>query len=185
MQSESYLTTSGEAFGFVRIIPILLGLLPVTVTWFLLARSRFLSGDPEMTPTPNRLPQLYGYTVCLVAIVVALVSVSSIIGHMFRLREPLQATERWGSASLTSFEAYKATYQADAREPFIADAGAKPPARDSLSDDQLRRRYEALRADRIASARFDAQRGLVTHGLMLLFAGVLFAVHWGWLKRQG
>lgn len=135
-----------------------------------------------MTSAPSRLPptphQVYGYTVCLVAVVVALISLSSMVRHVFSLSAPLQGGP-WNSVTLTSFEAYKATYRG---EGFRGSGPA--PARDALSDDELRRQYEALRVARIATNRFEAQKGLVTHGLLLLVAAILFGVHWVWLRRQ-
>jgi hypothetical protein len=55
---------------------------------------------------------------------------------------------------------------------------------DSLSTDQLRARYEAMRADQIAQARYFATRGLVKHGLLILIALVLFVTHWRWVRNQ-
>ncbi|MFN2400404.1 MAG: hypothetical protein ABR543_17455 [Gemmatimonadaceae bacterium] len=136
-----------------------------------------------MTSAPSRLPptphQVYGYTVCLVAVVVALISLSSIVRHVFTLGAPLQGGQ-WNSVTLTSFEAYKATYRSEGfRGP------GPSPARDELSDDELRRQYEALRAARISSNKFEAQKGIVTHGLLLVVAGILFRIHWVWLRRLG
>lgn len=101
------------------------------------------------------------------------------VRHVFTLGAPLQG-DPWNSVTLTSFEAYKATYRGEGfRGP------GPTPARDALSDDELRRQYEALRAARISSNKFEAQKGLVTHGLLLVVAAVLFGIHWIWLRRLG
>ena len=39
----------------------------------------------------NRVAQLYGYTVCLVAVVTLLFAFPSVINSLFRLSDPLQA----------------------------------------------------------------------------------------------
>ncbi|MGH7713459.1 MAG: hypothetical protein ACREOG_19385, partial [Gemmatimonadaceae bacterium] len=146
--------TGGAPFGglppVVIALAILLGLLILLPAWLVLARSRFLSGESDVATTVHRIPQLYGYSVCLIAIITALLSVSSLIDNVFRLRDPLRADERLGAfgPSFESFEAYKATHRRG--DPFFSAAGRSVPE-ETLSDDDLRRRYEALRADRIAN----------------------------------
>jgi hypothetical protein len=130
---------------------------------------------------PNRIPQIYGYGVCIIAIITFLIGASSIVENLFDLANPLQASRGFGGdGSLTSFEAYKATRgRAEPRPP--ARAGEAPA--DTLSDAALRRQYEALRADRIESTRYRAQRSLVNAVLLVILAAALFAVHWRWLQR--
>lgn len=185
MQAQSIAYGYDPVIGFsppvVIAVLVVLGLLILAPAWILLARSRFLTGESHVS-SANRIPQLYGYTVCLVAVITALVSVGTIIDNTFRLSDPLRAEEPWNSfqPSLDSFEAYKATYVRG--EMFGRPDQAQ--RRDSIPDDELRRRYEALRADRIANVKFRAQRSLTTHILLLLVATALFAVHWRWLKHR-
>lgn len=54
-------------------VPLLIGI----GLWLLLVRSSLVRGGSM--ERPERVPQLYGYTVCLVAIVVMLASVSNIV----------------------------------------------------------------------------------------------------------
>jgi hypothetical protein len=154
---------------------ILLGL------WILLARSAFLHGDDDME-RPSRVAQLYGYSVCLIAVVVFLVSTNSLVANLFSLGAPLQAREsEFGAGfepSVSSFEAYRATVGR------TRAMGVSPGAEraDSASEATLRSRYEALRVDRIQRARFQAERGIATSGLSLLIAIALFLIHWRWLR---
>jgi len=46
------------------------------------------------------------------------------------------------------------------------------------SEDELRRRYDALRQDRIEGAKFEFLRAVVSDGLLLVLAVALFVVHW-------
>ena len=55
---------------------------------------------------------------------------------------------------------------------------------DTLSESALSRRYDALRAERIANVRYQATRSLTGNLIMLLIAIGLFVVHWKWLKRR-
>ncbi len=124
---------------------------------------------------PNRVRQLYGYAVCLIAVITGLICVAGALDDVFDLSNPLAGGG--GVESLTSFDAYKATRE----RPFLRpDQQASP---DTLSDATLRVRFEALRADRIAQRSFRARKGLVKNLIMLLIAIGLFVTHWRWLKQ--
>lgn len=129
---------------------------------------------------PERVPQLYGYTVCLGALIWGLMSGISLVGNLLSLSAPeLRGSSEfnWGEPSVTSFEAFRATYRRMAMPT--------PDARlDSVPEPELRRRYEALRADRIRRASFEARREIITDSLSLVIAIALFAFHWRWLRRR-
>ena len=128
---------------------------------------------------PSRVAQLYGYTVCLIALVTLLITVPNLIDTFFRLSDPLRAQSQYGEPALSSFDAYKATYD---RSQIPRDAQASPAPRPS--DEELRRQYEALRADRIATNTFEGRRSLISQLLLLGLAVGLFYGHWRWLRRQ-
>ena len=126
----------------------------------------------------------YGYVVCIVAVVTFLVNLSGFIDAAFDKANPLQG--RGGAygpmgASLTSFEAFQATY--NERERMVTRPANSVPS-DTLTTAQMRARYEALRADKIAQMSFNASQRLVKHGLLIVVAGVLFFWHWRWLRTQ-
>lgn len=133
----------------------------------------------------DRVAQLYGYSVCLIAVVVVLMSISSLIDNLFKVSNPLAAPEfpSYGpQASLRSFEAYKAT-----ANPASDDAGAPALAKvrhTHPSEAVLRTQYEALRADRLASVRFAALRSITSSLVLLILAAVLFVFHWRWLRQR-
>jgi hypothetical protein len=131
----------------------------------------------------DRVPQLYGYSVCLIAIVVMLVNFSSVVNQSFALSDPLAGDRYgWGGASLTSFEAYKATVdRAEGPMPPVGTVASNAP---KLTDAELRAQFEALRADHITRGRLDARREMTESILMLLLAAALFAWHWRWVRRE-
>jgi hypothetical protein len=131
---------------------------------------------------PNRVPQIYGYTVCVIAVVTFLICASVIVNNVFDLANPIQAGMGFES-SLSSFEAYQATYQKDQRAVVGGAAGEARP--DTLSVATLRNRYEAMRADRISRVRFQSWKAITTSGLLLIISVVLFVVHWRWLRKVG
>lgn len=155
-------------------IPLLLLGIPLLL-WLGLASTL---ARRDAVDRPNRIAQWYGYSVCLVAVVVLLVSSSSIVNSLFTLANPMHGGMEYGPA-LTSFEAYRATWQRADFEP--VPPGAQRRA--APTDAELRARYEALRADRVERNRYEAQRSLVSAGLLTLLALALFVFHWRWLQR--
>ena len=144
---------------------------------------------------PSRVQQLYGYAVCLIAIVTLLIALSNLVEAAFDRASPLQASAgRYGypEMSLTSFEAFRATQPQSAQQPPYRMPPAVEVAPDTtprlraytLSTSELRARYEALRADRIARVTFDATRQLVGAVLLTVVAIALFVGHWRWLRSH-
>jgi hypothetical protein len=128
------------------------------------------------TEKPNRIPQIYGYTVCLIAVVAFLISINGIVDATFTLANPLHGPYGHGDG-LTSFESYEAS-RVERTAP-----DRNPPA-DTTSVETRRRRFEALRSDRIDANRLQAWRRLVGSGLTMLIAIALFAWHWSWLRTR-
>jgi hypothetical protein len=166
-------------FGF-EFLPLLLGgLLVVVLVIVWVAGNALSSGNGGAVDRANRVAQLYGYTVCLVAVVTVLFAVPSSTNALFRLSDPLQAQGSF-EPILSSFDAYKATWERGRGIPGADEAKPGTPP----SEGELRQSYEALRADRIASNRYDARRSLVTSTLLLILALGLFAWHWRWLRDR-
>ena len=140
---------------------------------------------------PSRIQQVYGYAVCIVAIITTLIATSNIVEATFARLDPLRAAEtRYGAdGALSSFEAYQAT-----SGPQVVQAGAPtksaaavPASADSAGVAEQRKRYEALRADRVDRMIFDSSVRLVEHGLLLLLSLGLFGWHYGhsdWRSSQ-
>jgi len=55
---------------------------------------------------------------------------------------------------------------------------------DTLTDDELRRMYDAEREQAIGNAKFRATRTLIGSLLLITLSAILFVVHWRWLKRR-
>ncbi len=157
--------------NLIWVLPLLL----IGAVWLAVAVIVHKGGDVDR---PNRMAHLYGYTVCLIGLVIALITLSSILNAVFDRANPLQSERPFG-ASLTSFESYKATYR---REQAVFDRaeGAKP---DTLSDASLRARYDALVRDRIASIRYRTGKSIMIGLVFLVLSAVLFFTHWRWVRR--
>ena len=159
--------------------PILWGvvLFLLFLVWLVASALIALRGDD--VDKPNRVAQFYGYTVCLVALVISLTSLSSILSNLFQRANPLQSEMSFG-VQLTSFEGYKASI---AREGMFPRNSQTAP--DTTSEATLRKRYDALVADRVAETRYQTSKALTTSSIFLVIAIVLFGTHWRWILRLG
>jgi len=166
------MASSGSPGLFLIGVPLLLFL----VVWLTVAVIVTQKGDD--VDRPNRIAQLYGYTVCLISLVIALVCLSSILNAFFDRANPLQSDSPF-STSLTSFESYKATYRRDVTA-FDRTEAAKP---DTTSDATLRARYDALVKDRVAATRYRTAKSLTIGFIFLLISDALFAMHWRWVRK--
>ena len=148
----------------------------------------------------SRIAQAYGYAVCFITVIVMLIALKQVVDAAFDLSDPIRADGggygRMGR-TITNFELYKAEAK---RQPAVrteligpgsppkvdqpATASASKVAADTLSDAELRRLYDAERETAIGNARFRATRSLVGNLLLILLAGVLFAIHWRWLRQR-
>ena len=139
----------------------------------------------------NRIAQIYGYAVCFITVVTMLISIKSVVDAVVDLTDPIRAEGggygRMGR-SLTNFEVYKLDSR---REPMRPQTYPLPVGtttanamRDTLSDAELRRMYDAEREQAIGNAKFRATRTLIGSLLLITLAAILFVVHWRWLKRR-
>lgn len=132
-----------------------------------------------------RIGQIYGYLVCLIAVVTFLISLNSAVGAAIDLSDPQYSSRYRADPRLTSFEVYRLeTQQRRLVAPTPAGAPEPIPA-DTADTAELRAAFEAAREDHIRSVQFQARRELVTSGLLVVVAAALFVVHWTWLRRLG
>jgi hypothetical protein len=139
----------------------------------------------------SRIGQVYGYAVCLITVIVMLIAIKQVVDAAIDLSDPIRAGGGYGimGGPLTSFEVYKITVR---RQMAMRPSGGPKPVgvgpsqalADTLSDAGLRRLYDAERETAIGNVHFRAFRSLVGNLLLIVLAGVLFGIHWRWLKRR-
>jgi hypothetical protein len=152
----------------------------------------------KMERVNSRISQAYGYAVCFITVIVMLIAIKSVVDSAFDLSDPLRA-EGGGygrlGRPLTNFDLYKveARRQTATRSPngsiaTIRTDGSNTPRNvltdTTSSDTELRKLYDAERDAAIGDARFHAIRSLVGNLLLIVIAGVLFVVHWRWLRKR-
>jgi len=130
---------------------------------------------------PRWIPQLYGYVVCLIAVITILISLNSLVNNLFEYSEPEMSREISGEFGGRSLEACKQRYTMRTGGP-ARPAEPSAVGADLPTDSVLMRLCAEEREDRVVSVRHRALRSLVTSTLMLLVAGVLFGAHWRWLR---
>lgn len=121
----------------------------------------------------SKIPMVYGYAVCLVAVITFLIAGANIVNAIIDMGDPLHASRSYGakSPSLASFENYKMDVIKSLDEKSIPD------------DVTLRAMYEAAKEDRIQTSRHNSVRSLLVSGLLVVVCVLLFAFHWRWIRK--
>jgi len=96
----------------------------------------------------NKIGLVYGYAVCLVAVIVFLISMSTLVNAVFDLSDPMHAAVYSGrdEPSLASFDIYK-----------MEVLGALSEGQEAPEDQTLQAMYDAARDDRIQT--YNARSG--------------------------
>jgi hypothetical protein len=129
----------------------------------------------------TKIAQIYGYLICLVAVITFLIAVTNLFNAGINLQDPLHAEGFYtGSGNLYSFEEYRLekirTYQ----------MSGDSLLRNSLPDAKaLRQMFEDQRNNQLQLVKLKNWRAVVTHGVLLLVAIILFVIHWRWLRKMG
>ena len=133
---------------------------------------------------PHLFAQIYGYAVCLTAVIVGLVSINGATDAAFDLSDPSHTRNQWGQDVPATFEEFRAEQRGQIESSGKVLAPRDTTARaTSLSDEELRRIYETRRDDLVATRRFQATKSLAGNLLLLVVGIALFATHWRWLRR--
>lgn len=128
---------------------------------------------------PQRMPQVYGYLVCLVAVITVLICASTLVYAILDLGDPIHAGYTpAGTPSLASFDNYKMDIlKSVPKEGESAKAAYLP------DDQTLRAMYEAAKDDKIQRVRHEANRTIVIDSILIAICIVLFATHWRWMRK--
>lgn len=123
--------------------------------------------------------QIYGYAVCLTAVITFLISVGTLVNAILDLGDPLHAG--WTSPetpSLASFENYKMDIL---RSMPASESGGQ--ASYVPDDETLKGMYEAAKNDKIQSSRHHSMRNVMIGGILMVICTILFITHWRWMKK--
>lgn len=124
--------------------------------------------------------QIYGYTVCLVAVIAFLISITSLVNAVFDLQDPIHGG--WtpqGMPSLASFENYKMDMLKSSQNSDASVKGSYVP-----DDTTLRAMYEAARTDKIQSVKHQSNKSIIVGSLLIFICVILFVTHWRWVRKH-
>jgi hypothetical protein len=127
----------------------------------------------------NRFTHIYGYLVCLVAIITFLICITSLINAVIDKTDPLHSGYGgYNVPDLNSFETYKLDLMKTIQQK---DSNQK----NVIPDDQtLRKIYEATRQDKIDKILFNSNKTIIVSSLIILICFVLFLTHWRLARKS-
>jgi hypothetical protein len=131
----------------------------------------------------HKVAQLYGYAVCLAAVITFLISIAALVGAVFDLSDPLHAGGGWMGGDflepkLASFETYKMSVLNPVWKTEDSQKVQYVP-----DDETLHKMYDAARANKIQSTRLQAHKQIAVKGILIVTCIALFATHWIWVRR--
>lgn len=127
------------------------------------------------------MAQVYGYIVCLVAVITFIICLANIIPAIIDLGDPLHSGPVWNTQNAPSLASYE-NYKMDILKSTIKEKAET--AQSFIPDDQtLRVMYESAKEDRIQTALHQSKRTIIVSGLITLVSIVLFISHWIWVRR--
>jgi hypothetical protein len=123
--------------------------------------------------------QIYGYSVCIVAVITFLISFTTLVNAFIDLQDPIHGGG-WipPGPSLASFENYKMDILKSSQK------GDESLQASYVPDDQtLRAMYEAARTDRIQSVKHQSNKSIIVGSLLIFICLILFVTHWRWVRK--
>ena len=130
---------------------------------------------------PHRMAQVYGYLVCLVAVITFIICLADIIPSIMDLGDPMHAGSVYSmqsQPSLASFEKYKMDILKSSEKDKSENALAYVP-----DDNTLRVMYNAAIEDKKLTAIHRAKRSIMVSSIIILVSVVLFVTHWIWMRN--
>ena len=119
----------------------------------------------------TKIPQVYGYAVCIVAIITILISVADLITSVIDASDPLYA---WGDEQrLSSFENFKV----DVLKSGKNEASYVP------DDSTLRIMYEDAKNHKIRRVKHQTTKSIIVSSILIVISTTLFITHWIWMSK--
>ena len=123
--------------------------------------------------------QIYGYAVCLVAVITFLISVTTLINAILDLGDPLHAGwSQPGTPSLASFENYKMDILKSAQTGDGTGQASYVP-----DEKTIQKMFEAAKNDKIQSSNQISIKNIMVGGILMIICTILFVTHWRWMQK--
>ena len=119
----------------------------------------------------TKIPQVYGYAICIVAIITMLISVADLINSVIDASDPLYA---WGDDQrLSSYENFKV----DALKSGKNEASYVP------DDATIRTMYEDAKNHKIRRVKHQTTKSIIVSSILIVLSLTLFITHWRWMRK--
>lgn len=119
----------------------------------------------------TKIPQVYGYAVCIVAIVTFLISLATLITSIIDASDPLYT---WGEdQKLSSFDNFKM----EALKSGQNESAYKP------SDETLKNMYEDAKNHKIKRVQHQTTKSIIVNAILIVISIILFVIHWQWMRK--
>lgn len=122
---------------------------------------------------------IYGYAVCLIAVITFLITITTLVNSLFDLQDPLHAGWRQPGASLASYENFKMDILKNTQKGEGTSQSSYIP-----DEKTIMAMYEAAKDDKIQSTRHSAHQSITISTLLILISITLFITHWQWLRKM-
>ncbi|MGE0076437.1 MAG: hypothetical protein AB7S48_01105 [Bacteroidales bacterium] len=127
----------------------------------------------------HRVAQIYGYLVCLVAVITFLICTAQLVNSLIDLGDPIHAGWTPESApSLASYENYKMDILKSTNKAGETTSAAYVP-----DEQTLHVMYQAARDNKVQLEKHRAIRSIIINGLLVVICIVLFITHWLWMLK--
>lgn len=119
----------------------------------------------------TKIPQVYGYSVCIVAIITFLITLAGIISSIIDASDPLY---NWGNQQLSSFENFK-----------MHTVNSTNNESNYLPDDEtLRTMFDDAKNYEIRKVKLQTTKSLLANSIIFIISIILFSVHWRWMNQS-
>ncbi len=123
----------------------------------------------------HKIAKIYGYAVCLVAVITFLISTTSLVNAVIDSGDPLhvEVYSAKGTPSLASFDNYKmdVLQSPDKESAYVPD------------DKTLRNMFEAAKTDKIQSIKHRTRRSIIVDIILIALCFMFFTTHWMWMRK--
>ncbi len=128
----------------------------------------------EMEKSQRIITQVYGYTICLVAIITFLLSTISLVNAIIDLSDPLHSSfNGGGSQNVISYENFKMDILKSSANSTDIKSNTYIP-----EEKMLHSMYESAKADKLKSIYHQSYKSILISSLLVLLSLVLFLIHW-------
>ena len=121
--------------------------------------------------TKSKMTQVYGYIVCIIAIITFLISLGGLIKSIIDSGDPLY---KGGDTNhLSSFENFKMNALSSNQNEISFNP----------DDATLRLMFEDSKKHKIKRVQHETKKSIIVNCILIVISVVLFIIHWRWMKK--